>query len=516
MSTLQMMLAFTSLLWPAFSSAKNLTAPQALYLLPDWEQFRYHKGFYPYLCEFGYRAIADHVIDPNNCQFDPSKVQLGDSVYVAVWYLDWFVEQVHDLIPSPYVLITCDVGSWIPNPSHMKLAYDPKVICWFAKNMTLTNHSKLFQLPMGQFYYLWAHGIEPALDNLNQIAQTPRDKDVLLYLNHTERNHGRRILVADKFWNQSFCLNRNRPRQPVSFEQFWDEASRSKFVLSPLGLEVDCTRTWECFVLGSIPIVEHSYLDPLYEGLPILLIHNWDEINEEFLSQKYEEIQGKNYKPEKAYIDYWANSIREKQEMARSGNLRSATLEANNFTNKDLKIIHDVLLQHQKLNTPLVYRGNGTFLRSFQLANFCKKLPIVEVYDLWLADGRFSYLKQFSKSKSLIENSRVNVCNPDSKGTVFPGKTYFLDLTHFRHSLLTSAAGLDDFCHSLKQDIAHILKNLNPGDLLMGNMSQDSYVNEVLAKLREQEGMNAQIRENFFYCVKSEVPSETQPQKQLK
>ena len=343
------------------------------------------------------------------------------------------------------------------------------------------------------------------IDTLHQVAaKVPREKDIFLYLNHTERNHGRRVLVADKFWDQPYCFNRNRPRR-YNYDQFWDETSRSKFVLSPLGLEVDCTRTWECFVLGAIPIVEHSYLDPLYKGLPILLINDWDEINEEFLNRKYAEIQSQPHTLEKAYIDYWANFIREKQAVIRSGNLSSTALEANNFTSEDLVIIRNILGLHNKLHTSLIYRGNGTFLRPFQLACAFKRLPKITVYDFWSFAGA-PYLKQFCKDKSLLESRKIEILDPHLKELTSPGKTHFLDLTHFRHSLFTSPhgpLGLDDFCHSLELDISSIFTRLAPGDLLMGNMSQDSYVEEVLSRLKQRQGMNIQTQGNFFYCKKS-------------
>jgi len=37
-------------------------------------------------------------------------------------------------------------------------------------------------------------------------------------------------------------------------------------------------RTWESLVLGNIVIVKRSSLDPLYEGLPVVIIDDWREI----------------------------------------------------------------------------------------------------------------------------------------------------------------------------------------------------------------------------------------------
>ena len=485
-----------------YSESKEMTAPIDRYNVSDWEQqFRDHQGFYPYLCEFGYRTLADHVIDPNNRNFDPERVKLGDIVYVAVWYLDWFVDQVHDKIQNPYILVTCDVGSYIPSPGHIRLAYDPKVACWFAKNMLFTHHSKLFQLPMGQFYFLWAYAITPVIQTLNALVASPPSKDILLYLNHTERPHGRRILVAEKFHNQPYCFSRNGPqRKSVGFEQYWQEVARSQFVLSPLGLEVDCTRTWECFVLGTIPILEHSYLDPLYDELPILFVHNWDEINEEFLRRKYDEIRNQPSNLEKPYLDYWARLLHEKQEQIRRGDLSNTTLEANNFTDNELIVISKLLSQHYKSKRPLIYRGNFTCLRAFQLANKITSLNKIYLSDIWL---EMKYLQKHSKDASLLRTNRIKICNPQELHHYLESElTYFLDLTHFRHALLSSLDELVDFEHSLERDIRNIYSSLYQGSLLIGNRANDNYVAAVIKRLRENSGLQISVKEDFWYCTK--------------
>lgn len=482
-----------------YSETKEV-APIDRYNIADWEQFRNHQGFYPYLCEFGYRTLADHVIDPNNREFDPGMVKLGDIVYVAVWYLDWFVEQVHDKIKNPYILVTCDAGSWLPSPNLIRLAYDPKVACWFAKNMLFTNHSKLFQLPMGQFYYLWAYAIPSAIQTLNTLVTSPLSKDILLYLNHTERPHGRRILVAEKFHNQPYCFSRNMPQRKVGFEQYWQEVSRSQFVLSPLGLEVDCTRTWECFALGTIPVVEHSYLDPLYDELPILLIHNWDEINEEFLHRKYNEIRNQPSNLEKAYLGYWDRLLHEKQEQIRRGDLSKATLEANNFTDSELSIIEDILHKHHKARSRLIYRGNFTCLRAFQIANKINFINHIYLSDIWI---EMKFLQKHIQDPSLLQTQKVKICDPQKLHPYLRNQlTYFLDLTHFRHALLSSVGELTDFEHSLEQDIRNIYDKLYQGSLLIGNRISDKYVAAVIERLQEKLGMKICIEGDFWYCIK--------------
>merc|ERR1712238_335232 len=61
----------------------------------------------------------------------------------------------------------------------------------------------------------------------------------------------------------------------------WREYAQHKFVVSPLGVGLDCYRTWETLVLGSIPIVPYSELvDELFDGLPVKRVSTWAEVDE--------------------------------------------------------------------------------------------------------------------------------------------------------------------------------------------------------------------------------------------
>ena len=495
--------ALSTSFFPAAHSEK-LEAPVERYP-SGWNDFHSHPGFYPYLSELSYRMIADHVIDPNNPIFDPSIVKAGDVIYCAVWFLDWFTLEVHEKIPNPYILMTCDVGSWLPSPAHMKLIYDPKVVCWFAKNMLFTNHSKFFQLPMGQIYALWALILDQTMIKvLNQLTtEKTHEKDILLYLNHSDRDHGRRIEVTDRFWDKPYCFNRNRPCRPISFVDFWNEVARSKFVLSPLGLEVDCTRTWECFVLGAIPIVEHSYLDPLYDQLQILLIHDWSNIDENFLQKKYIEIQAKPHSVERAYLNYWANLIHEKQKKIQTGDLTMGQLESTQFSQEDLLTLRTILLNKGHISSLLIYQGNMTCLRPFQIAKEFSFISTIYLNDLWTEHGHH-YIRQFSQDPDLINLSRVKLTTAKEYMNLLskPKKTVFIDLTHFRHKLFNDFSPLIDFKHSLETDLLSTHEALHKGDLLLGNMSEDPYVKEVLERIRIHKGINIETTQNFWFCVK--------------
>ncbi len=55
-------------------------------------------------------------------------------------------------------------------------------------------------------------------------------------------------------------------------EQLWREYSSAAFGISPPGRGVDCHRTWEMLYFGMIPIVLSSSLDPMFQGLPVVIV----------------------------------------------------------------------------------------------------------------------------------------------------------------------------------------------------------------------------------------------------
>jgi hypothetical protein len=69
-------------------------------------------------------------------------------------------------------------------------------------------------------------------------------------------------------------------------------------VVSPHGNGLDCHRTWESLVLGNIVIVKRSSLDPLYEGLPVVIVDDWREIGVDNLRLWRAEHSGAFSKPE--------------------------------------------------------------------------------------------------------------------------------------------------------------------------------------------------------------------------
>jgi hypothetical protein len=73
-----------------------------------------------------------------------------------------------------------------------------------------------------------------------------------------------------------------------------------KYVLSPHGNGLDCHRTWEALILGCIPIMKTSALDPMFDGLPVLIVKNWSDVTQELLDTFVPQTN-----LEKLHTSYW-------------------------------------------------------------------------------------------------------------------------------------------------------------------------------------------------------------------
>uniref|UniRef100_A0A383VCM7 Exostosin GT47 domain-containing protein n=1 Tax=Tetradesmus obliquus TaxID=3088 RepID=A0A383VCM7_TETOB len=103
----------------------------------------------------------------------------------------------------------------------------------------------------------------------------------------------------------------------AAFEHVWKveeylfNMGQYKFVLSPVGNGVDTHRTWEALLAGSIPIVESSVRDSMYEGLPVLIVKSWSDLSLPLLQSAYTNFTtaGSSYRWEKLFAPYYLQQL---------------------------------------------------------------------------------------------------------------------------------------------------------------------------------------------------------------
>jgi hypothetical protein len=196
-------------------------------------------------------------------------------------------------IPNrPFILITgnSDYMVSIESPGAKEVLSSNFLIHWFAQNLEIA-HSKCSHIPLGIDYHSLSH--EEFNDGVSWWGskQCPLFQEAQL-LGIKNRFTGQKInKIYCNFLHVLHLPERAESLKKVKHTHLviepeklprittWNNMVKYKFVLSPAGVGLDCHRTWEALVLGCIPIVKSSCIDPVYEGLPVWIIKDWEDAN---------------------------------------------------------------------------------------------------------------------------------------------------------------------------------------------------------------------------------------------
>ncbi|CAF4858075.1 unnamed protein product [Rotaria sp. Silwood1] len=325
--------------------------------------------FYFSLCRYSSTITDNRIVFDNTSHFIhhyPEFICPQNFRNLADWVYSWpkntFNEHIESNANDSYVIApNLPHGSIIyiqPNVPGQNLYYlerfDSKIIHWFGQNGDIHSwrSERFTHIPIGINCFEMAESIrgihqqyrnytlpsvfnksmdEPLyyvqpFDITQSVLNSHNQSDKLLLLNFhpdTDPDGLRR-----KLW-KNICGNKNK----YSFATCFDKSSgvdrsilqtiykrnrQYPLWLSPRGNGIDCHRTWEALYLDAIPIVWHSTIDSLYTDLPVIIIHDWNEINEQFLRNKLYEIALKKlqqppvYHYEKLRHAFWRDMILKK------------------------------------------------------------------------------------------------------------------------------------------------------------------------------------------------------------
>lgn len=277
----------------------------------------------------------------------------GTSVHVKADLLDDFVAHLLPALRQPVVLVSGDSDAGLVD-RHRALLGDARIAHWFAQNCDLPGrHPRLTRIPIGLDNPVYSKlekrlgfaltmllgrtpfdptirrndiGDQAALRTVRAGLPPPATRPVRALCTF----HQNQKLVAPDLANlparaQAWHELRDRDcchfvdrrlRQRVCWERHGDFA----FEVSPRGNGLDCFRTWEALLLGTIPIVRTSTLDPLYEdeALPVVIVQAWTEITAENLARWRAALQPR-LGPEveaRLGLDHWVAKIRKASQSA--------------------------------------------------------------------------------------------------------------------------------------------------------------------------------------------------------
>lgn len=280
---------------------------------------------YPYITGDTLRDFCDVVIDETIQinDINATNIKVGDIIFVKTEYLEVFFKKIHPKIKYPYILLTHNSAASVPGKyaSHLK---DSKLVAWYGQNID-RKHKKLFAIPVGIANRHWPHGnieIIKAAQKLNV------EKNIFLYINYDSKTNPER----NKIFKQLSKLPGAYAPSRKPFEEYIRDLAHSVFVISPPGKGKDCHRTWETLYLGGIPIVIDSSIAELYNNLPVVVVKDWQELNEEMLAKYYDKISSQKYDLKKIYADYWFNELNKKKRVAQTSYLKQIQSTSDSFS----------------------------------------------------------------------------------------------------------------------------------------------------------------------------------------
>lgn len=246
-----------------------------------------------------------------------------DSIYVCSDALNEFVQHHLPRIDTEFRLVSGDSDLTIDEAQiHQnmlwKILESPYLLSWHAQNLAFKHH-KLFAIPIGNDYHTMSeHAGLWSLSTASAISQ--ETKLLEIYKNSPSFEH--RFVAG--YCNWHFAIDRgdrnecflNIDKSIAFFEQqkiprdsTWRRQSEFMFVISPEGAGMDCHRTWEALLLGSIPIVKSSPLNSLFKDLPVLIINDWQDINSQNLIDFASQCIHKKFDFSKLFLKYWIGKI---------------------------------------------------------------------------------------------------------------------------------------------------------------------------------------------------------------
>lgn len=266
--------------------------------------------------------IADHqynkLNDYNNTYGIPEYIDP-----IVIYCHTEFVNQLFTEIKNknPFILISHNGDGKVTyepknkNDADIKLIPD-NLIHWFGQNVQ-PHHHKITSIPIGLENSCW-FSKDKKQETIYTLSKKEREHTNLCYMNfNINTNRRERQHVYNMFKNCDYVTVDMR-KNGADFNHYINMTRTHKFVLCPEGNPnkhsvrdggTNTHRMWECLYVKSIPIIMDGPQTSHFKDLPMLLVNSWNEINKDFLTQKYEEIISKDYSCEKMKLSYWKNII---------------------------------------------------------------------------------------------------------------------------------------------------------------------------------------------------------------
>ncbi len=248
-----------------------------------------------------------------------NKLRHGGSIYVCQDAIGLFAAHILESIRMPFVLVSGDSDMPLTSdvPGFEAILASQYLIGWYAQNLN-AGGEKLHHLPIGLDYHTgWELKGYYETTELNPIQQ---EMQLVSALRSSARSDQREIKA---YCNWHFAMRGNRedcfrrangsachyPASRVPRSLAWKQQSNFAFALCPEGAGMDCHRTWEAILLGSIPIVNRNSISPLFERLPVVIVDDWAEVTDQLLQDSFGRMIHKTYDFSSLFLHHWKSRL---------------------------------------------------------------------------------------------------------------------------------------------------------------------------------------------------------------
>ena len=251
----------------------------------------------------------------------------GCSIFICSNSLLFFVINILPNIHVKFILVTGmsvkECPKEVLNQEHFfTLINNPYLIKWYSQNNSIQYYPKIVQIPLGLDYhsmYINNKSWSSIIDGYNPVDQETYLIDITKNMDHFNERINK-IYVNyekgnDRYKQREESLKKISPNlmiknlNKIKRTDTWKNTVKCAFVLSPYGNGMDCHRTWEALILGSIPIIKSKEFKEIYSDLPVLNVEDWSEITQELLDKTMKDFSTRTFNYEKLQLDYWKNIV---------------------------------------------------------------------------------------------------------------------------------------------------------------------------------------------------------------
>ena len=177
---------------------------------------------------------------------------------------------------------------------------------WFSANVNY-HHADLIPLPLGMSNYFQLDQMNSSNINFETIFKKNELKPNIYVNFKISTNYKEREELYKHFSEKSWATVDS---PSLSINEYEEKLKSSSFVLCPWGNGIDTHRLWEALYYGKIPITKSHVTYSSTEGLPVLFVEDYKEINPNLLEKFIADLSEEKIQYNKLDIYSWANTIK--------------------------------------------------------------------------------------------------------------------------------------------------------------------------------------------------------------